>query len=133
MYKTAKRKHWPRRGLAVNDATSYYGLNRSLLPNFCSRDRLRGIVNIMGDSYGAAIVEHLSRNDLLQLEFESRDPMSEQLADLGTRFTTKCDVYGRVTVQARDDENANERLMDKERSFDENLDDDKPRLTETTF
>ncbi|CAH3156987.1 unnamed protein product, partial [Porites lobata] len=96
-------------------------------------DRLRGIVNIMGDSYGAAIVEHLSRNDLLQLEFESRDPMSEQLVDLGTRFTPKCDVYGRVTVQARDDENANERLMDKERSFDENLDDDKPRLTETTF
>lgn len=38
-----------------------------------------------------------------------------------------------VTVQARDEENANERLMDKERSFDENLDDDKPRLTETTF
>lgn len=87
----------------------------------------------MGDSYGAAIVEHLSRNDLLQLQFEPRDPMREQLVDLGTRFTPKCDVYGRVTVQARDDENANERLMDKERSFDENLDDDKPRLTETTF
>ena len=87
----------------------------------------------MGDSYGAAIVEHLSRDDLLQLKFESRDPTSEQVDALGTRSTPKRENYGRVTVQSRDDHNANERLMDEEKLFDENLDDDKPQLTETTF
>ena len=31
---------------------------------FYSRDRFRTTVNVCGDCFGAAVVEHLSRNDL---------------------------------------------------------------------
>lgn len=59
----------------AGDSEMKTALNKPSL--FSSRDRLRGIVNIMGDSYGAAIVEHLSRDDLLLTDFESRDPKDE--------------------------------------------------------
>ena len=35
---------------------------------YCHRDRFRTAVNVLGDSYGAGIVEHLSRHDLKYLE-----------------------------------------------------------------
>lgn len=90
-------------------------------------------MNIIGDSFGAAIVEHLSRDDLLQVEFESRDPQSELLYPLATRYTPQRENYGGVPVRYMGDDNANQMLMDKDKMLDENLSDHKPRLTETTF
>ena len=40
---------------------------RTYLNIYC-RDRFRTAVNVLGDSYGAGIVEHLSRHDLKYLE-----------------------------------------------------------------
>ena len=78
----------------------------------------------MGDSFGAAIVEHLSRDDLLLVDFESRDPPSEQpLYPLTTRYAPK----------ALDDDNVKGKLMDNDKLLDKNLNEDKPILTETTF
>lgn len=88
----------------------------------------------MGDSFGAAIVEHLSRDDLLQVDFESRDPHSEQpLYPLATRYTPKREDYGGVPIRSMDDDNANKMLLDKDKLLDENSSNDKPKLTETTF
>ena len=88
----------------------------------------------MGDSYGAAIVEHLSRDDLLLTDFESRAPKDEQqpLYPLGTRYTPRSSDVNGIPARALDDDNANE-LLDKGKYFDENISSDKPRLTETTF
>ena len=78
----------------------------------------------MGDSFGAAIVEHLSRDDLLLVGFESRDPQIEQpLYPLTTRYAPK----------ALDDDNVKGKLMDNDKLRDKNLNEDKPILTETTF
>lgn len=105
------------------------------LPFLFFRDRLRGIVNIMGDSFGAAIVEHLSRDDLLLVGFESRDPQSEQpLYPLATRYTPKHENYRGGPARSLDDDSAKEKLMDKDKLLDKNLNEDKPiRLTETAF
>ena len=40
------------------------------------RDRIRTAVNVWGDSLGAAIVEHLSRKDLLAVDYENEPPLS---------------------------------------------------------
>ena len=40
------------------------------------RDRIRTTVNVWGDSLGAAIVEHLSRKDLLAVDYENEPPLS---------------------------------------------------------
>ena len=37
---------------------------------FVYSDRIRTAVNVWGDSLGAAIVEHLSRKDLLAVDYE---------------------------------------------------------------
>lgn len=88
----------------------------------------------MGDSFGAAIVEHLSRNDLLLVDSESRDPQSEQpLYPFATRYTSKHENYSGVPVRSLDDDNAKEKLTDKDKLLDRNLNEDKPKHTETTF
>ena len=33
------------------------------------RDRTRTAINVMGDAFGAGVVEHLSRNDLMSMDF----------------------------------------------------------------
>ena len=84
----------------------------------------------MGDSFGAAIVEHLSRDDLLLVGFESRDPQSEQpLYPQAARYEN----YRGVPARLLDDDNTKEKLMDKYKLLDRNLNEDKPILTETTF
>lgn len=40
------------------------------------RDRIRTTVNVWGDSLGAAIVEHLSRKDLLAVDYENEPPLT---------------------------------------------------------
>ena len=88
----------------------------------------------MGDSFGAAIVEHLSRDDLLLVDFESRDPQSDQpLYLLTTRYTVKRENYRGVPARALDDDNPKEKLVDKDKLLDKTLNEDKPVLTETTF
>lgn len=37
------------------------------------RDRIRTAVNVVGDAFGAGIVEHLSRNDLMTMDFTARE------------------------------------------------------------
>ena len=37
------------------------------------RDRIRTAINVMGDTFGAGIVEHLSRNDLMSMDFTQRE------------------------------------------------------------
>ena len=37
------------------------------------RDRIRTAVNVVGDAYGAGIVEHLSRNDLMSMDYSARE------------------------------------------------------------
>lgn len=37
------------------------------------RDRTRTAVNVIGDAYGAGIVEHLSRNDLMSMDYTARE------------------------------------------------------------
>lgn len=36
-------------------------------------DRIRTAVNVVGDAYGAGIVEHLSRNDLMSMDYSARE------------------------------------------------------------
>ena len=88
----------------------------------------------MGDSFGAAIVEHLSRDDLLLVGFESHDLQSEQaLYPLATRYAPKHENYREVLSRSLDDDNAKEKLMDKDKFLDKNLNEDKPVVTETVF
>ena len=42
----------------------------TLQPFYMYRDRFRTVVNVWGDSLGAAIVEHLSRKELLAVDYE---------------------------------------------------------------
>ena len=45
-----------------------------LIPLFdLFRDRIRTAVNVIGDSFGAGIVEHLSRDDLLSMDYTARE------------------------------------------------------------
>lgn len=45
---------------------------------FClCRDRFRTAVNVLGDAFGAGIVEHLSRNDITDV-LESDVPLKEE-------------------------------------------------------
>ena len=37
------------------------------------RDRIRTAINVMGDAFGAGIVEHLSRDDLMSMDFTQRE------------------------------------------------------------
>ena len=37
------------------------------------RDRIRTAINVMGDAFGAGIVEHLSRDDLMSMGFTQRE------------------------------------------------------------
>ena len=47
-----------------------------------NRDRIRTSVNVIGDSYGAAIVDHLSRGDLMrQDEDNERQKQLEAIED----------------------------------------------------
>ena len=87
----------------------------------------------MGDSYGAAIVEHLSRDDLLHTDFEPRDYKGERqpLYAMGVACTPKNEGFGRVPTRSLD--NDDDKNDDKEKFFDENSSNDKPPLTETTF
>ena len=88
----------------------------------------------MGDSFGAPIAEHLSREDILLVGFEPCDPQSEQpLYPLATRYTPKHENYRGVPERSLDDDNAKEKLMDKDKLLDNILKEDKPVVTETTF
>ena len=89
----------------------------------------------MGDSYGAAIVEHLSRDDLLQTDFEPRDGKGERqpLYAMGVSYTPKNEGLGSVPTRDRSLDNDDDKNDDKEKFFDENISNDKPPLTETTF
>ena len=37
------------------------------------RDRIRTAVNVTGDSFGAGVVEHLSRDDLMTMDYSARE------------------------------------------------------------
>ena len=37
------------------------------------RDRIRTAINVMGYAFGAGIVEHLSRDDLMSMDFTQRE------------------------------------------------------------
>ena len=37
------------------------------------RDRIRIAINVMGDAFGAGVVEHLSRDDLMSMDFTRRE------------------------------------------------------------
>lgn len=48
---------------------------------FISRDRFRTTINVLGDSIGAGIVEHLSRHDLALVDYNTsnqHDPRDEK-------------------------------------------------------
>ena len=38
-----------------------------------NRDRIRTAVNVLGDSFGAGIVEHLSQDDLMSMDYAARE------------------------------------------------------------
>ena len=42
-------------------------------PTLPNRDRIRTAVNVLGDSFGAGIVEHLSRHDLMTMDYSQRE------------------------------------------------------------
>lgn len=50
---------------------------------FVFRDRIRTVVNVMGDAYGAGIVNHLSRQELIQ--DANLDPNMTQLNEVNVR------------------------------------------------
>lgn len=47
-------------------------------------NRIRACVNIMGDAYGAAIIEHLSRRELAQLEESKQEEEEQHVKENGT-------------------------------------------------
>ena len=56
---------------------------------FNSRDRLRTSINVLGDAYGAAIVEHLSKDQLKKLDDEAEKECAQILA--ASQFQNICD------------------------------------------
>lgn len=61
-------------------------------------DRIRTAVNVIGDAYGAGIVEHLSRNDLMSMDYTARE--EDIPLDQFDRYTPKPD--GTNNVHASD-------------------------------
>lgn len=57
--------------------SSFFGL--SLLPPQLLRDRFRTVTNVLGDSIGAGIVEHLSRHELLKKDPELCSSVVEEV------------------------------------------------------
>lgn len=45
-----------------------------IVQTYYSRDRFRTAINVLGDSYGAGIVEHMSRNDIFE-DDQDDEPM----------------------------------------------------------
>jgi Na+/H+-dicarboxylate symporter len=45
----------------------HFYLQTSLVTFFVARDRFRTMINVLGDSIGAGIVDHLSKSELLKL------------------------------------------------------------------
>ena len=43
--------------------------------NLFFRDRVRTMINVLGDAYGAGIVEHLSRDDLAKADVLEREKL----------------------------------------------------------
>ena len=56
------------------------------------RDRFRTAVNVLGDSYGAGIVDHLCRNDLPPLD--EGDETSYQAMELPEKVAQKGTING---------------------------------------
>ena len=54
-----------------------------MLIRLISRDRLRTTVNVWGDSIGAGIVDHLSRDEIKQLEEEHNRHTHDQVVSSG--------------------------------------------------
>ena len=48
----------------------------------CCRDRIRTAVNVLGDSFGAGIVAHLSRHDLDKMNEKDRIEAAESGTEL---------------------------------------------------
>ncbi|XP_068728324.1 excitatory amino acid transporter 1-like [Montipora capricornis] len=71
---------------AVNLPTNDIGL---ILAVDWFLDRIRTTVNIIGDSFGAGIVEHLSRDDLLTMDYTAREDTVPM--DPIERYTPKAD------------------------------------------
>ena len=81
-----------------------------------SRDRFRTAVNVLGDSYGAGLVEHLSKGDLKDFVYldESGDPtkmnhdpsLEEFQTGLNARFNDKRDLK-QIEAEREGYDNAN--------------------------
>jgi len=55
---------------------------------FIFRDRVRTSINVLGDAFGAGIVEHLSRDDLMNMDFIAREEI-EPLAMADDKFNPR--------------------------------------------
>ena len=42
------------------------------------RDRVRTMINVLGDAYGAGIVEHLSKGDLAKADIAEREKLERE-------------------------------------------------------
>ena len=62
---------------------------------FIYSDRIRTTINVLGDSYGAGLVEHLSRNDLMALDYSAREE-GNPLEENPDRYTPVGDRFPRV-------------------------------------
>lgn len=66
---------------------------------FFYSDRIRTAINVLGDSYGAGLVEHLSRNDLMTMDYSAREE-GNTLEENPERYTPVGDRYPRVLPPA---------------------------------
>jgi len=70
-YSSLSARNPDKTGLLVFDVLLTFVI--CIKPFILYRDRIRTAVNVIGDAFGAGIVEHLSRNDLMSMDFTARE------------------------------------------------------------